>query len=68
MAYLQSFNKQAQVLRASTASADGVIIKIDTNMPAIPMMRKLFQFQSLRTTSIRSATNLNICCYQTRAK
>jgi hypothetical protein len=43
-------SKQAQVLRASTASADGTTIKMQTNKPATSIMRKFLQ--SLRETSI----------------
>lgn len=40
MVYLHSFNKQAQVLRASTASADGTIIRMQTNITATSIERK----------------------------
>nr|AFK45921.1 unknown [Medicago truncatula] len=47
---LHSLSKQAQVLSASTASADGTIIKIETSMATNWIMREFLQ--SSRTTSI----------------
>jgi len=52
-------SKQAQVLSASTASADGTIIKMETNMAATWIMREFLQ--SLRTKSILFAPLSNIC-------